>query len=173
MPLFSNKSIKTDPVQTAVKDYLRLHHAAVRSVWSNVVSIVEYRRQVDSLSANSIPTALTLSLFPRSLRLMTVESMPKGTFSIRESRLEMVSQLLCVTNYKRHGDYPLTFLMRISMIDTSVSWYSYNLLAFHAFISLLVFLSVYRILHFYLSFSIWYIALVVKKKTYQSCETAD
>jgi hypothetical protein len=35
-------------------------------------------------------TALTLSFSPHSCLLMTVESMPKGTFSIRQSGLEIV-----------------------------------------------------------------------------------
>ncbi len=119
--LISNESIKSDPVQIVVKDYLRFHQTEIRSVWSNVVSMTGHRRQVDSLSANSKQTALTLSFSPWSVLLMTVESMLKGTSSIRQSELEIVSQLLFVANCKRHGDHPLTFLMRIPMIDSSVS----------------------------------------------------
>ncbi len=118
--LISNESIKSDPVQIAVKDYLRFHQTEVRSVWSNVVLITWHRKQVDSLSANSKQTALTLSFSPWSVLLMTVESMPKGTSSMRSSGLEIVWQLLCGANCKRHGDHPLTFLMRIPMIDSSV-----------------------------------------------------
>ncbi len=117
----SNQSIKSDPVQIVVKDCLRSHQTEVCSVWSNVVSITGQQRQVDSLSANSKQTALTLSFSPWSVLLMTVESIPKGTSSIRQSGLEIVWQLLCAVNCKRHGDHPLTFLMRIRMIDSSVS----------------------------------------------------
>ncbi len=85
------------------------------------MSIIGHQRQVDSLSANSKQAALTLSFSPRSVLLMTVESMPKGISSIRQSGLEIVSQLLCAANCKRQSDHPLTFLMRISMIDSSVS----------------------------------------------------
>ncbi len=115
------ESIKSDPVQIVVKNYLRFHQTEIRSVWSNVVSMTEHRRQVDSLSVNLKQTALTLSFSPWSVLLTIVESMSKGTSSIRQSGLEIVWQLLCAANCKRHGDYPLTFLVRISMIDSSVS----------------------------------------------------
>jgi hypothetical protein len=56
--------------------------------------------QVDSLSANSKQTALTLSFSLQPILLMTVELVPKGISSIRESGLEIVRQLLCAANCK-------------------------------------------------------------------------
>jgi len=122
----SNESIKSDPVQIVVKNYLRFHQSEVRSVWSNSVSVTGHRRQVDSLSANLKQTALTLSFSPWSVLLMTVESMPKGTPRIRQSGLEIVWQLLYAFNCKRNSDRPLTFFIKICMIDSLVSWYSYH-----------------------------------------------
>ena len=105
---------------------------------------------------------------------MTIESMPKEIFWIRQNTLEIVSELLCVTNCKRHSDCPLTFFIRISMIDSSIWWYSSNWLAFHACIPLSVSLSIYRIFHFYISSTVYkYIFLAVKSKTYRSCETTE
>jgi hypothetical protein len=85
------------------------------------MTITGHRKQVDSLSANLKQTALTLSFTHWSVLLMTVESIPKETPRIRLSGLEIVWQLLCAANCKRHGDHPFTFLMRIPMIDSSVS----------------------------------------------------
>ncbi len=85
--------------------------------------IIGHRIQFDSLPANSKQTALTLtlSLSSRSVLLITAESIPKGTSSVRQTGLQIVSQLLSASDCKRHGDRPLTFLMKISMIDSSVS----------------------------------------------------
>ncbi len=88
--LLSNESINAGPIQIVAKDYLRFHWTEVRSIRSNVLSIVGHRRQADSLPADLKQTALTLSFSPHSCLLMTVESMPKGTFSIRQSGLEIV-----------------------------------------------------------------------------------
>jgi hypothetical protein len=85
--LISNESIKSDPVQIVIKDYLRSHQTEVRFVWSNVLSMTEHRRQVDSLSANSKQTALTLSFSPWSVLLMTVESIRNSLTTIMCSQL--------------------------------------------------------------------------------------
>jgi hypothetical protein len=117
----SNESIKSDTVHIVAKDYFRFYQTEVRSVWLNVVSMTGHWRQVDSLSVNSKQTALTLPFSPWSVLLMTVESMLKGTSSMRQSGLEIIWKLLCAVNCKRHGDHPLTFLMRIPVVDSSVS----------------------------------------------------
>jgi len=119
--LISNESMKSDTVQIVAKNYPRLHQTEIRSVWLNVTSMTGHPWQVDSLLTNSKQTASTLSFSPGSILLMTVKSTPNGTSSMRQSELEMVWHLLCAANYKRHDDHPLTFLVRMPVIDGAIA----------------------------------------------------
>ena len=124
--LVSNESIKSDSIQILIKNYLSFYRTEVHSVWLNIMLIIGHQRQADWFSANSKETVQILSFSSRSVLFIPAESITKGTSSLRQTGLEIVSQLLCVVNCKQCDYHPLTSLMELSMIDSSVSWFSYH-----------------------------------------------